>query len=233
MRPAYMGMVAQLAITLLLTLNPVAPGRCESMSPASPTQMIQLPDPRTDGDISVEAALQARRSVRSYQNEPLDLAEISQLLWAAQGITHPRGFRTAPSAGALYPLELYVIAGRIDNLPSAIYKYRPAQHALIKIVSGDKRATLSHAALRQGAVRTAPVVMLFCAVYGRTTGKYGRRGIRYVHMEVGHAAQNTCLQAIALGLHTAVIGAFRDEAVKEIAHLSADEHPLYLVPVGR
>jgi SagB-type dehydrogenase family enzyme len=233
MRPAYIGVTAQLTLALLLMLIPAVPGKCESMSPASPTQTIQLPDPRTDGDLSVEKALQTRRSVRTYKNDPLDLNEISQLVWSAQGITTARGLRTTPSAGALYPLELYVIAGWIENLPSAIYKYNPHQHALIKIISGDKRAALSRAALRQGAVRKAPAVLLFCAVYERTTGKYGQRGIRYVHMEVGHAAQNVCLQAIALGLRTAVIGAFRDEAVKEIAHLPANEQPLYLVPVGR
>ena len=233
MRPAFMGMATQLAVALLLAQTAVAPGRCESMLPASPTQMIQLPDPRTEGDIAVETALQKRRSVRSYKNEPLDLAEISQLLWSAQGVTHPRGFRTAPSAGALYPLELYVIAGRIENLPPAIYRYSPHQHALMSIVSGDKRTELSRAALRQGAIRKAPAVLLFCAVYERTTGKYGQRGIRYVHMEVGHAAQNVCLQAIALRLHTAVIGAFHDEAVKEVAHLPVNEQPLYFVTIGR
>lgn len=233
MRPAYIGAAAQLTVALLLNLTPAAPGRCESMSPASPTQTIQLPDPRTGGNISVEKALHSRRSVRSYKNDPLDLVEISQLVWSAQGITTTRGFRTAPSAGALYPLELYVIAGRVENLSSAIYKYRPRQHELIKIISGDKRMALSRAALNQGAIRKAPAVLLFCAVYERTTGKYGHRGIRYVHMEVGHAAQNICLQAIALGLRTAVIGAFRDDAVKEIVHLPAGEQPLYLVPVGR
>ena len=233
MRPAYIGVAAQLTVAMLLTLTHAASGRCESMSPASPIQTIQLPEPRTDGDISVEKALQARRSVRSYKTDPLDLIEISQLLWSAQGITTARGFRTAPSAGALYPLELYVVAGRIENLSPAIYKYSPSQHALLKIISGDKRTELSRAALRQGAIRKAPVVLLFCAVYERTTAKYGRRGIRYVHMEVGHAAQNVCLQAIALGLRTAVIGAFHDEAVKQISQLPTGEQPLYFVAVGR
>ncbi len=233
MRPAFIRVATQMAVVVWLTLNPYAPGRGESMSPASPTQTIQLPAARSDGDISVEKALQSRRSVRSYKKDPLSLAEISQLVWSAQGVTHPRGFRTAPSAGALYPLELYVIAGRVKDLPAAIYKYRPDQHALVNIISGDKRSEISRAALRQGAIKKAPVVLLFCAVYARTTGKYGRRGLRYVHMEVGHAAQNVSLQAIALGLQTAVIGAFRDEAVKEIARLPVDEQPLYLLPVGR
>ena len=233
MRPVYIGVAAQVTVALLLTLTPAAPGRCDSMPPANSTQTIPLPDPRTDGDIAVETALQTRRSVRTYKDDPLELAEISQLVWSAQGITSARGFRTAPSAGALFPLEIYVVAGRIENLHSGIYRYSPRRHALIRIIAGDKRAALSRAALRQGAIRRAPAVLLFCAVYERTTGKYGHRGIRYVHMEVGHAAQNVCLQAIALGLQSAVIGAFQDEAVKEIAHLPADEQPLYFVPVGR
>ena len=203
------------------------------MSPASPTQTIRLPEPRSDGNTSVEQALQTRRSVRSYKDAPLDLAEISQLVWSAQGITSARGFRTSPSAGALYPLELYVVAGRVKDLPSAIYRYKPRQHALVQIISGDKRSGLSRAALRQGAIKRAPAVLLFSAVYERTTGKYGQRGIRYVHMEVGHAAQNVCLQAQALGLQTVVIGAFRDTEVKDLAHLPENEQPLYLVPVGR
>jgi SagB-type dehydrogenase family enzyme len=203
------------------------------MSTATPPPTIQLPEPRYDGDVSVEHALQMRRSVRSYKNDPLNISDISQILWSAQGITSPRGFRTAPSAGALYPLELYVIAGDIISLPPAIYKYKPHGHLLLKIVSGDRRSELSRAALRQSSIRKAPAVLLFCAVYERTTGKYSQRGIRYAHMEVGHAAQNASLQAIALGLNTAVIGAFRDTEVKKIAALAAKEQPQYFVPIGR
>ena len=203
------------------------------MSPAILSPTILLPEPRFDGDVSVEGALRERRSVRSYKGEPLALSEVAQILWSAQGITSARGFRTAPSAGALYPLELYVVAGNVKNLASAIYKYKPHEHRLFEIIPGDGRSQLSRAALHQSAIKEAPAVMLFCAVYERTTGKYGQRGIRYADMEVGHAAQNACLQAIALGLHTAVIGAFRDEEVKAIVRLPADEQPLYLVPVGR
>ena len=195
----------------------VSPGRSETMSAAIQSDTIQLPEPRYDGEVSVEHALRMRRSVRTYKDEPLDLSEISQILWSAQGITSDRRFRTAPSAGALYPLELYVIVGNVKNLSPAIYKHKPQQHVLVKIVAGDMRSKLSHAALSQSAIKKAPAVLLFCAVYERTTGKYGRRGIPYVHMEVGHAAQNVCLQAIALGLNTAVIGAFRDAEVKAIA----------------
>ena len=225
--------VVPAVFAVCLTLNTVLPGRCETMSPATPSKSIPLPEPRYAGDVSVEQALRERRSVRSYKNAPLEMTEISQILWSAQGITSKRGFRTAPSAGALYPLELYVIAGNVNTLPAGIYKYAPRDHALLEIVSGDRRSHLSRAALQQGAIRKAPAVILFCAVYERTTAKYGRRGIRYVHMEVGHAAQNVCLQAIALGLQTAVIGAFRDTEVKTIANLPANEKPLYFVPVGR
>ena len=203
------------------------------MSPAPSQHTIQLPEPRRDGEVSVEHALQMRRSVRTYKSDPLDISDISQILWSAQGITNPRGFRPAPSAGALYPLELYVISGNIISLPAAIYRYKPHGHLLLKIVSGDRRSELSRAALRQSSIKKAPAVLLFCAVYERTTGKYGQRGIRYAHMEVGHAAQNACLQAIALGLNTVVIGAFRDTEVKKIAGLAAEEQPQYFVPIGR
>ena len=233
MRPANFMVVTQTLIVVCLILTPVRPGRCDTMSPATSSKTIILPKPRYAGDISVEQALRARRSVRSYKDEALDMTEISQILWSAQGITSARGFRTAPSAGALYPLELYLIAGKVRDLPAGIYKYRPGDHALREIVSGDRRSDLSYAALRQSSIKKAPAIILFCAVYERTTGKYGQRGIRYVHMEVGHAAQNISLQAIALGLHTAVIGAFRDAEVKAIANLPADEQPLYFVPVGR
>ena len=233
MCPATRCLAAQMVLILWLTITPSIPGRCESMSAEIPSETVQLPEPRTESDISVENALRKRRSVRNYSNGAIDLTEISQLVWSAQGITHTRGFRAAPSAGALYPLELYVIAGRVKNLPSAVYRYSPRQHALVKMVSGDMRPELSRAALGQRAVRKAPAVLLFCAVFERTTAKYGQRGIRYVHIEVGHAAQNVCLQAIALELQTVVIGAFRDEAMKKILNLPAEEQPLYLVPVGR
>lgn len=143
------------------------------------------------------------------------------------------GLPNGPIRWNPYPLELYVVAGNVKSLASAIYKYKSQEHRLLEIISGDSRPQLSRAALHQSAIREAPAVMLFCAVYERTTGKYGQRGIRYADMEVGHAAQNACLQAIALGLHTTVVGAFRDEEVKAIVRLPADEQPLYLVPVGR
>ena len=196
-------------------------------------QTIRLPEPKLNGTISVEHALQNRRSVRRFKNGPLTLSELSQLLWAAQGITTPRGFRTAPSAGALFPIEIYVASGNVTDLPAGICKYSYRNHTLTHSVGGDKRTELSQAALNQASIAKAPIVLLFCAVYERVTRTYGQRGIQYVFMEIGHAAQNVCLQAVALGLGSVVIGAFRDEDIKRIAKLAEDEQAAYIVPVGR
>ncbi len=202
-------------------------------SEAISTERIKLPEPGHDSPTSIEQALLKRRSVRDYKDEPLTLAELSQLLWAAQGITDRRGFRAAPSAGALYPLEVYVVAGNVSNLPSGIYKYKPHEHELEKILEGDKRAKLCIAALGQSSVKDGAIAIVFSAVYERTTQKYGERGIRYVHMEVGHAAQNVYLQAVSLNLGTVVIGAFQDDAVRMIINMPDEENPLYIMPIGR
>jgi SagB-type dehydrogenase family enzyme len=195
--------------------------------------IVKLPDPRYEGIVSVEHALFARRSVRRYKNEPLTILQISQLLWSAQGVSSPSGYRTAPSAGALYPLEVYVAAGRINDLPAGIYKYLIRNHALLRTVIGDPRENLCRAALNQRCIANAPAVLLFSTVTERITKVYGERGIRYLYMELGHAAQNVCLQAVALGLGTVVIGAFRDFEVKKIAALPADEQPAYVIAIGR
>jgi len=194
---------------------------------------IILPQPRYDSDISIEKALLERRSIRGYKDEPLSLAEVSQLLWAAQGITDERGFRTSPSAGALYPLELYVVIGNVEGISKGIYRYNPEEHQLIKIVNGDKRNELCDAALGQLCVKEGAISIVFSAVYERTTKKYGERGIRYVHMEAGHAAQNIYLQSVSLNLGTTVVGAFNDDEVKKIIKMADEEHPLYIMPVGR
>jgi len=203
-------------------------------------EYLNLPLPRLQGNISIEEALSRRRSVRTYQDSPLGLSEVAQLLWAAQGITAPvSGFRTAPSAGATYPLEMYLIAGRIQGTTSGqnflpgIYRYLPESHRLVRTLEGDFRLELSDGALGQSAIRQAPATFLIAAVYGRTAARYGSRAERYVLMEAGHAAQNMALQAVALGLGSVMIGAFHDREVKRICRLSAEEEPLYLIPVGR
>jgi len=196
-------------------------------------EIVRLPEPRYDGDVSIEKTLLLRRSVRSYKDSPLTLGEISQILWAAQGITHERGLRTAPSAGALYALEVYLVAGNVKGLESGLYRYRPDGHVLVSIRNGDIRSRLKDATLRQNYVGDAPASLVFFAVYERISKKYGDRGVRYSHMEAGHAAQNVYLQGVALGIDTVVVGAFEDAAVKELISPGTDEAPLYIMPLGK
>lgn len=228
--------LAQAFITLAAFTLAAAPasghGADSAPLPAADPSIIRLPRTRQDGPTSVEAALAARRSVRSFANQPVSLQELSQLLWAAQGITHPGGLRTAPSAGALFPLEISIVAGLADGLPAGIYRYQPEGHQLVLAASGDWRDSLAAAALGQDAVRKAPVVLAIAGEYQKTTVKYGERGLRYVHLEAGHAAQNISLQATVLGLNTVMIGAFADQELATILRCNGP-HPLYLIPVGR
>ena len=196
-------------------------------------ETVILPKPSTVSEHSLETLLQQRRSVRTYQDETLTLTELGQLLWAAQGTNHPEGLRTAPSAGALYPLELYVTAGNVEGLVPALYHYDSQDHTLRKTVDGDLRKTLARVALKQSWLADAAAVIAFTAVYDRTTRKYGQRGIRYVDIEVGHAAQNLFLQAEALELGTVVVGAFDDEKIAHTLRLSEDTKPVILMPVGK
>ncbi len=206
--------------------------RKPTQTPSSKT-WIELPPPTLDSQTSIEEALSKRRSVREYRDAPLTLNEVAQLLWAAQGITSPEGLRTAPSAGALYPLEVYLLVGNVEGLTSGVYHYHPHEHALSKILEGDRRVALSEASLGQEAVRQGAAVILIAAIYERTTRKYGERGIQYVHMEVGSVAQNIYLQAESLDLGTVFIGAFYDEQVKSVVGLPSQEEPLCIMPIGR
>ena len=196
-------------------------------------QIIKLPAPWYHSEVSVEEAMKERRSNRRYQDLPLQINQVGQLCWAAQGITSSRGFRTAPSAGALYPLEIIVVSGRIDGLDAGVYRYQPDQHELIFMYAGDVRTELSRAALSQQSVQLTPVNLVICAVYERTHIKYRDRAVRYVHMEAGHASQNIYLQAVSLGLKTVAIGAFQDDRVADVLHLEEAVEPLYIMPVGR
>lgn len=227
----YLGIPAIVFMVLLCSCAKPATMPAPTPSPAE-ANVIKLPEPQQDSDVSIEQSLLKRRSSRSYTSEPVTLQELSQLLWAAQGITDPRGFRTAPSAGALYPLEVYVVAGNVQNLAPGVYKYKPDEHELVRLIHGDKRGELADAALKQPWVKEGALAIVFTAVYERTTGKYGERGIRYVHIEVGHAAQNLCLQATAMGLGAVTVGAFHDEQMARVLNLSDDEQPLYIIPVG-
>lgn len=193
----------------------------------------KLPEPKRDGTMSLERSLEGRRSVRSYARDPLTLAEASQLVWAAQGITSRDGRRTAPSAGALYGLEVYLVAGSVQGLTPGVYRYRPQSHDLLRTIDADCRAELCAAAHGQSQVKSAPASLVFAGVYERIARKYGGRAERYTHMEAGHAAQNVCLQATTLGLGTVPVGAFDDEGVKRVLQLPPGEHPLYILPLGR
>lgn len=194
--------------------------------------LINLPEPVFEGNTSLEEAILKRRSVRSYRDEALSLKEISQVLWAAQGVSGDGFLRVAPSAGATYPLEVYVVVRKLAGVGPGVYHYIPESHSLKRISSGDYAGGLGDAAFSQSFVGEAPVNLVFCAVYERTTQEYGERGIRYVHMEVGHAAQNVYLQCQSLGLGTVVVGAFNDLEVKETLNLTGVE-PLYIMPVGK
>jgi SagB-type dehydrogenase family enzyme len=217
-----------LAGTLVSCTTPIShPEQTFPTTEAPMTEIIKLPHPALEGPISLEEAMQNRRSIRSFTDETLSEVEISQLLWAAQGLSDPRGYRTAPSAGALYPLELYVV------MEDGVYHYDVKQHALELSLKGDLRREVYAAGLRQEALLEAPVTIVIAAVYERIAVKYGRdRGPRYVHMEVGHAAQNVLLQAVTLGLGSVPIGAFEDARLQSILDLPPDHQPLYLIPVG-
>lgn len=216
----------------VLQINCDVPGKTVSTEKPVETITIKLPEPRYDSDFSIEQSLLRRRSVRTYTGEPLKLIDLSQLLWAAQGITDAQGFRTAPSAGALYPLELWVVAGNVEMLSPGIYRYKPDEHAISLVDVGDRRKELAKAALSQSCVDNAAISIIITAVYSRTTVKYGDRGIRYVHIEAGHAAQNICLQSTAMNLGTVTIGAFYDEEVAKLLNLPKDEVPIYILPTG-
>jgi SagB-type dehydrogenase family enzyme len=195
---------------------------------------IKLPEPRLESDISVEQALLNRRSMRSYQNQALTVAEVGQLLWAAQGITETsRGLRTAPSAGATFPFEVYLVAGNVTGLGAGIYQYDYHDHCLVLRREGDFRARLSGSALKQSSITSGAVNIVLTGIYGRTTRRYSDRGIRYVHIEAGHIAQNVFLQAVALGLGSVPIGAFNDHSVKKALDLPKEQIPLYILPVGK
>lgn len=190
-------------------------------------ELVGLPEPFLSSEVSLEESLAHRRSVRLFVEKELTVQQLGQLLWASQGITRQRkGWRTAPSAGALFPLEMYVA------IKEGVYHYSPADHRLKRVASGDRRGDLQRAAFGQTSIGMAPAIFIITAIYERTSRKYGERAVRYVHIETGHACQNLLLQAVALGLSGVPIGAFYDDRVQEIVGGSADIHPLYLVPVG-
>lgn len=200
------------------------------------SSQIQLPPPSQEGGLSLEATIARRRSVRHFSSVAIYQSQLSQLLWAAQGISDSRSkLRTVPSAGAGYPLEVFVVCGLncVEDLAEGIYHYDVNSHSLTRHYEDDVRSELAGAALNQAFINQAPVDIVICAVYERTAMRYGDRGERYVHMEVGHVGQNIYLQATALGLGTVAIGAFNDEQVISVLRLDEPLKPLYIMPVGK
>lgn len=190
-------------------------------------QIISLPDPVLQGSMTLEETLVNRRSVRQFKDTLLSEVQIGQLLWAAQGITYPTGLRTAPSAGALYPLEIYAAT------PEGLFHYKPQTHSMERLLDQDPRPDLYQAALRQNSVLEAPLVIVINAVFERTAQRYGEaRTPQYVYLEAGHTAQNIHLQAVALELGSVPIGAFHEDQIVEALSLPSDEVPLYLIPIG-
>jgi len=225
-------------VLLLLVLGGLIVMKRESLMPLfrhaiSSHNTIKLPPPVFKSNVSIEEALKQRRSIRTYKNVALTLQQVSQLLWAAQGITAVPGLRTAPSAGGIYPLKIYVVSGNVGNLPAGVYRYLPDEQALEMLSKSDKRQELALAAHEQHDIKEGAIDIVITATYKQTAAKYGSNGEQYVHMEAGHVAQNIYLQCVSLGLGTVSIGSFDDNNIRHVLILPRDEDPLYIMPVGK
>lgn len=232
-----------LAIIAVLAIALTAMSVCSQKEQEKMSEnTIILEAPNYSGSMSLEELLIKRRSVRQYKSESISFGLVSQILWSAYGITKEMdepaflrgGLRTAPSAGALYPLEIYLVAGNVDGLKAGVYRYDSQNHSLIPEQAGDIRSALSSAAHDQIFIEQAPASIVFSAVFSRTTSKYGNRGReRYVCIDLGHSAQNAVLQTVALGLGCCTVGAFDDDKVKKIMNMPSEEEPLYIITIGR
>jgi SagB-type dehydrogenase family enzyme len=216
------------------------PNRVLSSAKRSPLKpkggsRMHLPDPMIDGDISLERTIHQRRTIRSFNGKALTLKQLSQLFWSAQGITENRGFkRAAPSAGALYPMDIYGVVGRdcIEKMDAGVYLYEPADHSISLVKEGDFRRDIAIASLSQMWMAHAPLILVITAEYSRITVKYGQRGIRYAMIEAGHIGQNIFLQSQAMGLEAGIVGAFEDQKVIQCMGSKKTHEPLLLMPVG-
>jgi SagB-type dehydrogenase family enzyme len=197
-------------------------------------EVVKLPPPAKTGGMSLAVALESRRTVRRFASRSLDLGQISQLLWSADGLSDPRGLRTSPSAGATYPLDLYLAAGDrgVRDLPAGVYHYRVEAHALALVAPGDVRSAVARAALHQSWMAQAPVMVVVTGEYRRCSARYGERGVRYTHMEAGNVSQNLSLAAEALGLGAGIVGAFEDRSLAQTLKLPPAHEPLLVIPVG-
>ena len=197
----------------------------------------KLPSPQLTGNMSVEQAIEDRRSVREYNDEPINISDVSQLLWAGQGITDPQyGLRAAPSAGQVYPLELYVIVGTggVTGLPAGEYLYVPENNTLEKLINGDLRAQLATIADGQPWVQQGQVDIVITGNYQKMIDKYPDVPLstRFVNLEAGHVGETIYLQAEPLGLATVSIGSFNENQMISLMHLQVNEEPIYIFPIG-
>ncbi|HXY88238.1 MAG TPA: SagB/ThcOx family dehydrogenase [Candidatus Acidoferrales bacterium] len=218
-----------LMIAAFLIPNALNAGQHRPSEPVqlpAPLGISRLPQPTLKGNMSVEEALNTRRSVREYSSTDLSDNDLSQIMWAAQGITGLHGFRTAPSAGARYPIDVYVVNA------TGVYHYLPLNHSVEKIREGDVKDDLMRAAFNQNAVGHAPLDLVITGVYERTAVKYGDRAERYVCLEAGHVAQNVLLQCTALHLGAVPVGGFDDAKVQDVLGIGRDNRPLYIIPIG-
>ena len=219
-----------LAIATCLLALPVC-GHAAEATAAGRT--IGLPAPDVGGKLPLEKALATRRSVREFAPGGLTLPQLSQLMWSAQGITSPEGKRTAPSARAVYPLAVYVVANDVAGLAAGLYRYEPKGHALAAVASGDQRAGLAAATSRQAFVAGAPRVVIVTGDSTLAAEKFGPRAERWVAMETGFVVQNVYLEATALGLGTVMVGGFDIAALRRGLALAAGHEPYAVLPVGR
>jgi len=218
---------------LAISIGSILLGSCRAVSRDQP---IDLPEPALRG-LSLEEAILARRSVRSYSEDSLSMTELSQILFAAQGITGRRGdlaLRSAPSAGATYPIEVYAFADRIEGLAPGIYRYLPEGHGIELVKAGPHGESLTEACLGQSMPEEAALSLVLTAVAERTTSRYGDRGIRYIHIEAGHVSQNICLECASLGLGAVPIGAYDDQRLDSLIGIDGEEEmSLYVNSIGR
>jgi len=231
MRNRFVPLLAVLAGLLLLT-GPRTGLAAPSAAPGA-GQAVRLPGPDTTGKVTLERAIATRRSVREYAPGPLGLAEVSQLLWAAQGITGPGGKRATPSARAVYPLQVWLAANEVTDLPPGIYRYEPQGHALTLIAAGSPRDSLSAAARGQASIQRAAAVVTVLGDRRLAAERFGANAERWLGMEAGFVVQDVYLECTALGLGTVMIGGFDPTAARRALGAAADWEVLGLMPVGR
>ncbi|MEM4718185.1 MAG: SagB/ThcOx family dehydrogenase [Desulfurococcaceae archaeon] len=191
---------------------------------------VKLPEPSKDTPLS--QLLLRRKSIRRYKSDALTHSELSCMLWATYGLVNRRR-HVVPSAGATYPVEIYVFIKNVIGLKQGIYRYDEVKHSLILVKEGDFSRDLAKACLDQSWVRDAPINIVIVARYEKTTSWYGDRGLRYIHFEAGHIGQNIYLAATELGLGTVAVGAFIDESIAELIGLGKEYIVLYVFPVGK